>query len=1365
MAGAGNGALTVVAQPKASTGVAVQIDAVSADTVRDYWSYTAAKTARLDFYIEPKTDNPGQLEAVYFVEDTTFNQAFTVRFDTNWNPLFTNAAGSAPGLLNFALDMAVDSRYRVSVVLTKATTPTTTNGTVNINIYADESDTPLETYTSSTVNLGTQPNWVRVQPFKCSVGSAMKAWIDTFRADISSTTTPISRLIQASSVNLTPASVSVVEVAVTPVIQQVTINLTPAVIDLDPRPLTPQSTTNVVDNFNSLTPGALLGAPWITHPSASGTFTAQTGGKVRQTDATNSVWTNPLIADFADGTIESDVTFVAGSGFTAGPIGRVSSSALTFYGARMNNSGALEMIKSVAGTVTSLGQYIVNLAAGATIKVGLRMSGSLIVVTGNGVDRITVTDTSITAAGRVGLRATGGSTTTTGLHIENFEATAATATAMPTVAPAGFVIDSFCDFSEGDVALGGFTNATSGDLGKLNPASPGGTLYASKWKTKSVGAVPNQTNSDYDASQSMEVVNGVLRMRQRYGTDGRGKAGAIKPLFSGSNPDGENYISYPWIQVRFRKSTVPASGSTAVGWGGIAIEAIGDATSWANGGGEIGVAEGEFTDDADGGSPLGVWVRPSNHLPNPNDYDHFERADAAGAPSGENDWHIGEIRSEPGRLRVYIDGVVIWEDTVYPPAATDLFGLLSQNGKTGTPAAGTEGVMEWDWYVVGRYVGATLSLPAKTVNVTPVAVSPVGQPGTVNLVPTVLTLAVPVNPNPDNYSDYYLVGAYPAAIGLVNLTSPVVTLTARSLPPLPGLSIISGNPPTITVTALAVSPVPDAVQLDEGLPVDLTLTPVPVNPVPQSVTLSLTPAVVSAVAAPLGAGAVGLVNLTPKSTPVTAVALSPTPGQASTSIAPALVLLTPFALTALPQLVTTSIGIASASVLGVAVVPAPSGLTTLTPKTATVTPVALAPTPGAVTINLAPASVGLTTVGLTTTLQPVQTSITPIFVSLAGVAVTPVTQPGAVTLAPKVVPAAAVALNPVPVSGQVNLSPAGAILTVEPTVPEPGAVSFFLLPISPALAPVAVTPVSISLVNLAPRVVPLTPVAVTPIPGAVTISLTPATVVVSAQIVGAQAKVDLAPATVTTGPVPTTQSVGSVTTLITAATASAVALPVTPVPQPVDVFIEPTVIGTEPPTVTPIALSVEMTLVPALVYVSPWAVTTIGPETLILTAAVAVLSPRPVIAVPGQMTTSIGIASATVTANAVDPVPQGSSVSLVTIAVAVLATSVGPVPQATQVALQAAIVSVAPGATGPVPGPVSVQLGTATMTLSTHASFGIELLPGIVFLQHALMSLFVEPTKPKQLQRDIDVVFEAEPRRYGFGAGYTLYDRSGRVVR
>lgn len=128
----------------------------------------------------------------------------------------------------------------------------------------------------------------------------------------------------------------------------------------------------------------------------------------------------PLTPDYE---VECDVYIASWTG-DMGICGRMSTSALTFYMARMMpTSNQIQLYKCIAGTFTSLGTYAyTNPGNGTTQKLKLAMKGSEISVYVNGDRVITATDTAIQTGLRSGFRSTGNAVTnSTGLHYDNFK--------------------------------------------------------------------------------------------------------------------------------------------------------------------------------------------------------------------------------------------------------------------------------------------------------------------------------------------------------------------------------------------------------------------------------------------------------------------------------------------------------------------------------------------------------------------------------------------------------------------------------------------------------------------------------------------------------------------------------------------------------------------------------------------------------------------------------------------------------------------------------------------------------------------------------------------------------------------------------
>lgn len=162
------------------------------------------------------------------------------------------------------------------------------------------------------------------------------------------------------------------------------------------------------------------GATWTIHPSYSvhakiQSNRAYANGALRCYYASGT----PASADYA---VEGVIRRVTKTG-NAGIAGRVDTSANTMYLVIWQGGANWELYKFVSGTGTQLGSgYNDDPADGTDRTVKLEMIGTAIKVYVDGTERISVTDSAITAAGRAGIR-TNTATTTTGYHIDSLTAT------------------------------------------------------------------------------------------------------------------------------------------------------------------------------------------------------------------------------------------------------------------------------------------------------------------------------------------------------------------------------------------------------------------------------------------------------------------------------------------------------------------------------------------------------------------------------------------------------------------------------------------------------------------------------------------------------------------------------------------------------------------------------------------------------------------------------------------------------------------------------------------------------------------------------------------------------------------------------
>jgi hypothetical protein len=173
-------------------------------------------------------------------------------------------------------------------------------------------------------------------------------------------------------------------------------------------------------------------ASWTKHPASNGDAVLTPAGRVRKNGTTlGALYYASAVPAGADYTVDADV-YVA-SNLTndmAGVVGRLdpSSASGTYYEVRYEQPGqAWVLYKVVNGTWTWLGQSATQaLTAGSTYHLTLALTGTTIRALVDGAQVVSVTDASITAAGRAGIAlgfhasATTTVTDSAGLHLDNF---------------------------------------------------------------------------------------------------------------------------------------------------------------------------------------------------------------------------------------------------------------------------------------------------------------------------------------------------------------------------------------------------------------------------------------------------------------------------------------------------------------------------------------------------------------------------------------------------------------------------------------------------------------------------------------------------------------------------------------------------------------------------------------------------------------------------------------------------------------------------------------------------------------------------------------------------------------------------------
>jgi hypothetical protein len=199
-------------------------------------------------------------------------------------------------------------------------------------------------------------------------------------------------------------------------------------------------TTRSADSFTGAA-GTLLsdhtadsGSTWTHWTNDTATSVLSDSNRLRRNGTGGVTYLTSAVPPGADYQVSADI-YVKSllSNDAAGVVGRFDTSNTngtgTRYMARYNvSAGYWELRKDVNGGGTLLGSYTATPTVGQTYNVALDMKGSTIRMLVDGVERVSVTDTSITAAGRAGTRLGSGGTgtsptDTTGMHLDNFRLT------------------------------------------------------------------------------------------------------------------------------------------------------------------------------------------------------------------------------------------------------------------------------------------------------------------------------------------------------------------------------------------------------------------------------------------------------------------------------------------------------------------------------------------------------------------------------------------------------------------------------------------------------------------------------------------------------------------------------------------------------------------------------------------------------------------------------------------------------------------------------------------------------------------------------------------------------------------------------
>ncbi len=165
--------------------------------------------------------------------------------------------------------------------------------------------------------------------------------------------------------------------------------------------------------------GATLGGPIVDHPNEDGNWYVYGNRALCRTAGLAYYSGPPASADYA---VQATITIKSSIGST-GVAGRISTTAQTYYTAYIEQStGKVVLAKRINGAITTLGVSTSTYGIGTHV-LALDMVGTTIRALVGGVQVVSVTDSSITAAGKAGIRAPVISNLDTGKHLDDFIAT------------------------------------------------------------------------------------------------------------------------------------------------------------------------------------------------------------------------------------------------------------------------------------------------------------------------------------------------------------------------------------------------------------------------------------------------------------------------------------------------------------------------------------------------------------------------------------------------------------------------------------------------------------------------------------------------------------------------------------------------------------------------------------------------------------------------------------------------------------------------------------------------------------------------------------------------------------------------------
>lgn len=173
-----------------------------------------------------------------------------------------------------------------------------------------------------------------------------------------------------------------------------------------------------------------VGATWTKHPSFSTNAILSNENRARVGGSGTTIYYASGLPSSADYEVHAVVHIKSATVANTGVVGRLDTSANTYYATRILIVGselAVQLLKTVGGTETIFGDGGgIGTATGVDHNLTLDLNGTTVRALLAGVEQISVTDSSISNAGRVGVRLraqnAGAASDSLNAHIDSFAA-------------------------------------------------------------------------------------------------------------------------------------------------------------------------------------------------------------------------------------------------------------------------------------------------------------------------------------------------------------------------------------------------------------------------------------------------------------------------------------------------------------------------------------------------------------------------------------------------------------------------------------------------------------------------------------------------------------------------------------------------------------------------------------------------------------------------------------------------------------------------------------------------------------------------------------------------------------------------------